>query len=323
MRIDTLSYFSTSLPGIRDNQTAIARLNQQIASGMRLLAPKDDPLATNKVLQLSSQVATRSQHVANQDRAEFSLRYEQTVVQEMQKSLGDARGLLNINSGNSQELLNIHAEQLKGTFNQILDLLNTRDSGGNAIFGGFNTDGRPYANASLSTTPTTVQPTTYSGTAAPGGLREAAIEEGRTVQVNDNLYSAFIFTDPSFIDSANGAGANQDNHDLLQNLADAIAKLSSNSATQSEINGYATMIDKVMTRLASVEHRIAGAMGEIEDVRSMSKALLLQEKNALGDIQQVDQAAAIIELQTRQTTLQATEQAYARTANLTLFNFLG
>ena len=39
MRVDSLSYFSASLPGIRDNQTAVARLNQQIATGVRLLAP--------------------------------------------------------------------------------------------------------------------------------------------------------------------------------------------------------------------------------------------------------------------------------------------
>ncbi|MEW6677097.1 MAG: hypothetical protein AB1421_04175 [Pseudomonadota bacterium] len=322
MRVDTLTYFSTSLPGIRDNQTAIARLNQQIASGQRLLAPKDDPLDTEKVLYLSNRVATRSQHVANQDRAQLALKYEEVVVQEMQQSLSAARDLLRISPYNDQSLRNIHAEQLKGTFNHILGLLNTQDPAGNYIFGGYVTNSAPYANTSLSGATVTPLDTTYTGTTAPGGLRQIEIEEGRTVQVNDNLESVFLFTDSSFIDPANGAGPNQDDHDLLENLAYAIANLPGSTITVDEINRLALVIDTTLERLALVEHRVAGAMSEVEDARSSTKALLLQEQNALSDIQQVDQAAAIIELQLRQTTLEAANQAFARTSGLSLFNYL-
>lgn len=323
MRIDTVSYFSVSLPGIREQQTAIARLNQQIASGMALLAPRDDPLATEKVLELSNRVATRSQHAANQDRAELALKYEQTVIQEMQQTLTSARSLLSISPFNNMELRNIHAEQLKGSFNHLLGLLNARDPSGDFIFGGHVTDSAPFANTSLDTDPVVPVDTAYGGTPDPGGLRRLAIEEGRAVQVNDNLAGVFLFTDSGFIDPANGAGPDQDQHDLLENLAYAIAELPGASITVDEINRLATLIDKTLERLALVEHRVAGAMGEVLDARGTTQALLLQEKNALGEIQQVDQAAAIIELQTRQTTLEAANRAYARTSGLSLFNFLG
>mgnify|MGYP001764942886 CR=1 FL=1 len=325
MRIDSLTYFSTSLAGIRDNQASIARLNEQIATGMRLLAPKDDPLDTEKVLQLSNRVATRSQHAANQDRAEITLKYEQTVVQELQKSLKDARALLAISPSSSQELRNIHAEQLKGTFNHILGLLNTRDPGGNYIFAGYQTDDTPFANDSLTTG--TIAATTYNGGAAstPGAdeFRQIEIEEGRTVQVNDNLSTVFMYTDASFSDPANeDDGGVLAEHDLLENLAHAITNLPTNTITVDEINRYATLIDGTLRRLALVEHRIAGAMSEVLDARGTTKALLLQEKNALSDIQQVDQAAAIMELKLRQTTLEAASQAYAQTSGLSLFNYL-
>jgi flagellar hook-associated protein 3 FlgL len=327
MRIDTLSYFSTSLPGIRENQVAIARLNEQISTGLRLLAPKDNPLDTEKVLQLSNRVATRSQHAANQDRAEITLKYEQTVVQEMQKALKDARGLLSISPSASQELRNVHAEQLKGTFNHILGLLNTRDPGGNYIFAGHQTDDVPFENTSLSTTPSTIQATTYNGgvasTPGPNEFRYIEIEEGRTVQVNDNLSSVFLFTDASVIDPANeDDGGVLAEHDLLENLAHAIANLPTSNTSVDEINRYVALIDKTLSNLALVEHRIAGAMSEVLDARGTTDALLLQEKNALSDITQVNQAAAIVELQLRQTTLEAASQAYARTSGLSLFNYL-
>ena len=51
--------------------------------------------------------------------------------------------------------------------------------------------------------------------------------------------------------------------------------------------------------------------------------LLLEEKNALSDMTQVDQAAAIVELQSRQTTLEAISRAYSLTSGLSLFNYLG
>lgn len=305
MRIDTLTYFSTSLSGMRENQSAIARLNEQIASGKAFLAPKDDPLATEKILQLSNRVATRTQYAANQDRAELALKYEQTVVQEMQKAMNDARGLLSISPGHEQAVRNIHAEQLKGVFDHILGLLNTRDPAGNFIFGGFDTvlpgSQQPYENTVFGAA------TTYNGTANPGGTRSIEIEAGRLVQVNDNL---------------DGVIQSGTANDLLQQLGQAIVDLPGATITQAQIDGYRALIDTALGNLALVEHRIAGVMSEVLDVRGTTSALLLQERNALSDIQLVDQAAAIVELQTRQTNLEATSRAYARTAGLTLFNYL-
>lgn len=325
MRIDSLSYFSTSLPGIREQQTAIARLNEQIATGRRLLAPKDDPLDTEQVLQLSNRVATRAQHAANQDRAELALNYQQTVVQEMQRALVGVRDLLRINPAETQEVRNIHAEQLKGSFNHLLGLLNTRDPAGNSIFAGFRTDATPFANGSLNTIPPTIMGTHYNlgpvSTPGPDEFRRIEIEEGRTVQVNDNLSSVMMFTDTGFIDPANGPGPDQHQHDLLENLAFAIVNLPA-SITSDEISRLTTVIDRTLERLARVEHRVAGVLGEIQNARGSTRALLLQERNALSDLTQVDQAAAIVALQTRQTALEAASRAYARTAGLSLFNYL-
>ncbi len=324
MRIDSLTYFSASLAGMRDNQAAIARLNQQIASGKSLLAPKDDPLATERILDLSNRVAARVQFTANQDMAEVALKYETTVVEEINDALTQARGLLaGITGSQDTILLNIHAQQLSGVFSHLVGLANTKNPSGDYIFSGFNTTTQPFTNAGGGAA------TTYAGTPSPGGTRDIEIEVGRHVQVNDNIYSVFMFADATLGDTANPAADPGDplyvagtEHDLLQNLGHAVANLGSGTLTAAEITDYVALIDEAIRRLGLVEHRISGALGEIIDTRATTKSQMLQETNALSDLQQVDQAAAILELQTRQTALEAAGSAYARTAGLSLFNYL-
>jgi flagellar hook-associated protein 3 FlgL len=317
LRIDTNSFFTASLAGMRDNQSAMARLNEQIATGKALLAPKDDPLATEKILQLSNRVAVRTQFQSNQDRASLALKYESTVLAEMRKALEDAQDLIaGVSPAHDASLRNTVAQQLAGVSRHILSLANIRDPNGNYIFGGQATTAAPYANpldgtataTTYSGTPLLPTATAPDGQTGPGGSRWLEVDTGRYVRVNDNL------------DAVLQSGTA---NDLLQELDDAAATIPGGTLTQTAIDGWTALLTTAITRLDAISHRVAAAYGEVEDVRETTGALLLQEKNALSDIQQVDQAAAIMELQLRQTALQAAGSAFARTAGLSLFNYLG
>ncbi len=326
IRIDSLTYFNAGMAGMRGNQEAIARLNQQIASGERLLAPKDDPIATGKVMDLSNRIAQRTQYAANQDRAEMALKYQNVVIQGMSAALQRARGLLtSIDPDHALHLREAHAVQLRGVFNQVLDLANTRDAAGNYLFGGFvsNPAAPPWANAGDGGLASGI-PLVYDGAAtqydgtpltpAPGGTREIEIDAGRRVQVSDHL--------DAVLRASAGAGATAPaGEDILQKL-DAMVHNLPGAVTQADISALLVDIEQTVKRLERIEHRIAGALSEIADARATNQALLLQDRNALGDLRRVDQAAAIVELQSRQTVLEAAGRAYARTANLSLFNFL-
>jgi flagellar hook-associated protein 3 FlgL len=325
MRIDTMTYVNVSLAGIQSNQSAIARLNQQVAGGLRMLSGKDDPVSAVKALELSNRIALRSQFAANQDKVEIDLNYSSVVSQEMHSALGQARGLLaGISTSHDSVLRNTHAEQLKVVFKQVLDLANTRDPSGNSIFAGFETASEPFVNNSLDTA--TVSPTVYNGTAAPGGTRNVEVENGRYVQANDNLADIFLFTDTDIVDPAQGGAS----HDVLENLAHAIINLPLNVVgtdeavlSEEDLKGYIDVLDVAMEKLERVQHRIAGSLTEIKDLRTSTEALQLIEKNALSDLTLTDTAAAIVELQSRQTTLEAIGSAYALTSGLSLFNYIG
>jgi flagellar hook-associated protein 3 FlgL len=307
MRIDSMTYLNTSLPGIQNNQSAIARLNQQIGTGLSMLNAKDDPVTATKALELGNRVALRTQYAANQDKLELDLKYQNVVTKEMDSALNRARGLLtSISPSHTPELRNVHAEQLKSVFNHLLSLANTRDPAGNYIFAGFNTTTQPYANGSNAAGPV---PTTYNGTPVPGGLRNIEVENGRYIQANDNLDQVF---------KAGVVGS-----DLLQELGDAIVNLQTGGTiTEADLDGYVALLDSAVYDLGLIQHRAAGALTEIKDLRASTEALMLAEKNMLSDITQVDKAAAIVELQSRQTSLEAISRAYSITSGLSLFNYL-
>ncbi|MEW5771234.1 MAG: flagellar hook-associated protein FlgL [Pseudomonadota bacterium] len=324
MRIDSHSFYYAGFAGMSENQSGIARLNQQIASGKAYLAPKDDPLATEKILQLSNRVAVRSQFSANQDRAAVALKYELTVLTEMRDTLANARSLIATQSPSfDSSLRSAHAQNLAALARQVLSLANTRDPAGNYIFGGFDTNDAPFSNPlDGSATATTYDGTPITSTSDPAGTRDIEVDTGRFVQVNDNLNTVFQATEQTDAGVA-VAGSVVSGSDLLQELDDAVANLPGATLTQADIDGWVAVIDTALSGLDGIMHRVSAAYTEVEDVRATTRSLLLQEKNALGDIEQVDQASAIMELQLRQTSLEAAQRAYSRTSGLSLFNFLG
>nr|MBP8901774.1 flagellar hook-associated protein FlgL [Thiobacillaceae bacterium] len=148
MRIDSVTFFTSGLVGIRDNQSAMARLNEQIATGQNFLAPKDDPLATQKVLDLGNRLAARTQYAANQTKADLALEYESTVLNEVESALNKARALLvGTSPAFDAQARDAHAQQLRGVFEHLLSLANTQDPSGNYIFAGDKTTTQPFANA--------------------------------------------------------------------------------------------------------------------------------------------------------------------------------
>jgi flagellar hook-associated protein 3 FlgL len=327
MRIDTATYLKTSLGGIQSNQNAIARLNQQLATGLNLLSAKDDPVTAVKAMELSNRIALRTQYAANQDKAELDINYATVVTSELSKALNEARALIaGVSPTLTNDLQTVYSEQLQGVFNHIMDLVNTRNPSGDYIFGGSASDVPPYANASTSTS---VAVTTFDGAVPPGPpelseTREIEIGVNHLVQVTDSMAYVLSFDDAeagaTIIEAADPLATR---HDVLQNLAHAIVNIGADTVTDANLKSYQDVIDVALGKLEQIQHRMAGALTEIKDVRATTDALLLNEKNALSDMTLVDTAAAIVELQSRQTTLEAISRAYALTSGLSLFNYLG
>ncbi len=317
MRISSLTYFTSSLGAMQTNQANIARLSEQIASDTRILSPKDDPLATGKALDLSNRVALRDQHLANQQKAELDLNYESTVLNGMRGVLNNVnKQLTGMSPNQTQALRDQYAAIVNGAYIQLKELANTRNPEGNYIFGGYQSGVVPFTHSPAYGTATTVSPdTTYNGTAygsatAPAGVRSIEVASGRDIQVNDNLDVMF----------QSGAAPGKD--DILRTVDQLAVDLKAGTITQAQLDTTITKVNTALTALGRMESRVGAAQVELKEVGTATRSLRLAEQSALSGLLQLDKAAAIIEQQSRQTSLEAAQRAYAQTSKLSLFSYL-
>ncbi len=315
MRVSSLILSTNTLAGIQNEQAAIAKLSQKIASGQAVTAPKDDPVRASRILELTDRIALREQYLANQDKARLTLSYQQTVLGQMRKVLEHARGILmGVAPTHDEALRQQFSDLIRADYDQLKGLANTRDPSGNYIFSGHKTSTPPYTHTQVApdddanpNTAATSGAATYHG---DGGVREIEIDAGRTIQVNDHLDVVFK------------AGAADDLLQALDQAAIDLRETPGGLLTQADIDTGIAKINAALDRLGMIERRIAAAQLEVADTQATTRALLNEERNALGALVELDQAAAIIELQRRQVTLEAAQRAYARIAGLSLFNYL-
>ena len=67
MRISTQMMFQNSLSAMQRQQTAMARAQEEIASGRKLLSPEDDPVAVSTVNQMEKRNSKLTQYQRNID----------------------------------------------------------------------------------------------------------------------------------------------------------------------------------------------------------------------------------------------------------------
>jgi flagellin-like hook-associated protein FlgL len=307
-----------------------------------MLAAKDDPLSAEKALQLSSSIAVREQYLANQQKASLALDYETAVLTEMDKSLTDARALLvQSNGSDMQPIRDQHAELLKNMYLSFKDLANSLDSEGHFIFAGFNTNlgmaTPPFQHTQVYPTVSASGVTTYVGTpdAVPPaqisslGVRSISIDNGRSVQVTDNLENVLKFPAPvniPYYDTTTNSVTNVATRDVFQALDQIAIALHDTNLTTNQVDQAVSDTVNALTatldRIGFIARRVSAVTLEVNDAGRTTRSLQTIEQNALSDLTQVDKTAAIVEMQMRQTSLQAAQQAYAQTSKLSLFSYL-
>lgn len=146
LRISTSSTYSRVLFGLRDNQLANIRAQEQIATGRRLLRPSDDPTGTAQALSISTQLA-------DIDRVGAAVRDGRALVDTATSSLEDGSRLIaeaqsfliqGLNGTLSQADRESIATQFDLLRAQMVDIANVR-SGGRYLFSGTENDAPPWS----------------------------------------------------------------------------------------------------------------------------------------------------------------------------------
>ena len=139
MRISTGQLYDRSIQSVLDNQAELSDIQQQLASGKKLLRPSDDPVGAAQVIRLTEEIELINQYKKNSNLLVNSLEQEETVLKSVNTAIDRARVLM-IQSGNGivgtedRKAIAIEISQIK---DQVFDLMNSRNPAGEYIFAGF------------------------------------------------------------------------------------------------------------------------------------------------------------------------------------------
>lgn len=146
MRISTSMIFDAGVRAMNDQTASLLHLQQQVATGRRILKPSDDPVAAARALEVQQAKDVVSQFTTNQGNAKSSLGMEEAQLSSAVDLLVRVRELA-VQGGNAalsgkdRESL---AFELRARFDELVGIANSTDGTGNYIFSGYMGSTKPF-----------------------------------------------------------------------------------------------------------------------------------------------------------------------------------
>lgn len=300
MRIATSQITDNAIGTMQDLQSQLAKTQQQLSTGKRVLTPADDPSAAASILSLNQSVSLTQQYLRNGTVAQTRLGLEETTLSGAGDILQRVRELaVQANNGtmSANDRTAIAAEVSQLT-KQLQGLGNATDASGDYLFAGFKSTTQPFTDNGSGTI-------TYNG---DQGTRLLQIGPQRQVEVGDSGASVFM-TVPA------AAGGVQSVFDTLNKF---VSDLNANTASPATI----TDIDAAMKNLLTVRAKVGARLNAIDSQNNINNGYLTQTQGALAKVENVDYASAISAFNQQNLALQAAQNSYTKIQGLSLFNYI-
>ena len=179
MRISTRQIYTQGVEAFQQQQQKLAKLQQQISTGVRLSKPSDDPAAASKILELEQTVSLNLQYQSNINLAEQRLNQQDAVLANYDSLLIRVRELA-IQANNAPVdavSRNAIAAEIDERLNELLSLANTIDGNGDYLFAGYQNNTAPFTTA-------TTGSRDFVSFNGDDGIRSIQISQNRQLEVD-------------------------------------------------------------------------------------------------------------------------------------------
>jgi flagellar hook-associated protein 3 FlgL len=295
MRITHRAVTQTALLGLNGNLSSVAKLQQQLTSGKLISAPSDSPTGTNKALQIRQDQSAVQQFAKNISDGQSWLDATDTALNEAVVQVQRVRALTvqAMNQGavstSSQKAIAVEVaalrESLLGVANSSVD--------DRALFGGVTQGSTAYAGDG-----------TYVG-APPVG-------EGITRRVSGADRIRIDVTGPE----AFGTPGPDDLFGLIGRIASDV------ESAPGALAGDLEALDAALGRLLGAAATIGARSARMEAAGQVNTDLQLTLASQLVDVEDIDLAKTIMELNQTEVGYKAALQATAQVIQPTLVDFL-
>ena len=148
MRISTQTFFDRSVSAMLEQQSALSKTQNQVATGQRVATPADDPIAAVHILELERAMSESEQFGKNSDVVRGRLNLEEqafedvgTVVQRVRELLVQAANIGGMSASDRRSI----ATELAARLDELQDIANRKDGNGEYLFSGFSSLTQPFA----------------------------------------------------------------------------------------------------------------------------------------------------------------------------------
>ncbi|WP_202419739.1 flagellar hook-associated protein FlgL [Pseudoduganella guangdongensis] len=303
IRIATSQFQASMNRSLTINQTMIAKLTEQMATGNKIQVPSDEPIANVRLSRLRREENIVSQYVENIDAVKVRLSKNETFLSSMVNDMGAARDLFvwASDGSNTPDDLNAMVNSLVSLRDSLYFNSNTLDQEGKYIFSG---------------TLTSTQALTVDNGQPPGsrysftgnnGVQEVVVGNGITQPANVTVDGM------------------QDYLNQLDIAIDMLGQPTVNPGDPALKAALRTALDGTDTTLNLISGKIAqfgGSQNVMDTLANNHASVSLSNRMAITDIAQLDYGLAATQLTGYNNALQATYQAYSKVNNLSLFNVL-
>ncbi len=182
MRISTAGMQQQAINAILDQQSELARTQLQIASGRRISKPSDDPIGSQRILELDAVLERLGQFRINAEMVQARLGLEENALAGSSEVLQRVRELVIQASNDTQsvESRGLIAVEIRQLNDALMQLANSQNGQGEFIFAGYSTGTQPFSQG--------VAGVTYNG---DQGQRLLQVSESQRIADGDSGFEVF------------------------------------------------------------------------------------------------------------------------------------
>lgn len=300
LRVTQGMIVARSLSDLNRQTRRLLELQEQLATGLKVNSPSDDPLAARRAVNIRSVIAKQEQYITNISSAGPLLAESgtslQTVVSVLQRA--NELALQGANGTSSQTQMNALAIEV----NQLIEATLTEanhQTNGRYVFGGTRTLDAPFVATRDAEGQITA--VTYQGN---DEAIEIGVTDGISVQINETGQDAFL------------SGQN-----VFQTLIDIRDNLLSGDKTSLQTDRLTELGDAQDQLLISMA-AMGATQNRLETLTTNTEASVDQLRVTLSDNIDADYAETVVNLNAQSNAYRAALEAAARVIQPSLLDFI-
>lgn len=298
----TSAFYDRSTMDISDLRKRAEGLQADLSRGQRISRSSDDPIGASRLRQLQRSDSMAQIDVTNSAKATADLQLTDGALGSLAEYVTRLKELTTQAANGTMTPagragIGTEIEAIRGN---IIQLANSRDSGGNALFGG--------QSAGAAYTVDAAGNATYVGTATAG---ELPLGDGQNV--------TRALTGPELMNfSVNGTPT--DLLASLKTLADAL-KAGGAGVAQATQDGLAAL-SQGLDSITTAQTVIGSRLSWIDLTTERRTTMVEMRANEESDVGGTDIASTVARLQETMTVLEASQASFTKLAGLSLFQLL-